>query len=273
VALRILPPKDYLPGMAFDLFVFQGWLPEAWPPGVVVVIEPPKDSSLLPVRGLENVRSLPVPATDPLLADVDFSGVRWSKVWALEALPEGFESLLQADRLSLLARGRAGFSQVYLLLPDLRSGNLTRHPTFPVLLANLVQSVGKVTLPTSLPAGEALPLPPPEGYPRLRILPPTGEAVTLAANRPAVWPDTLEPGIYRLDLTDLDGRVHSVAVGVNAGDAIESAIGPQAWTAGPADGTLTASAPVETVRTVNLMPWLVGLAVLFLILEARLAWR
>lgn len=271
VDLRVLSPQEYWPGMPFDLFFFRGVLPEDWPAGTVVISEPPTGSELLAVRGLEPVRGPAQPAGDPLLANVDFSGVRWARVWALDGLPAGFTPLLQAGQLPLLARGQSGPSQVYLLLPELDGGNLARHPAFPVLLANLVQSAGQAALPAQLYTGVPLPLPDAADYPHLRLISPIDELVELGALRPESWEQTREPGIYQLELVDQDGGLHRYALGVNAGSPAEADISPGAWAAN--QQAASAALQVEASRVVDLLPWLLAAAILFLFLEARLAWR
>jgi len=271
IDLRILSPEEYLPGMPFDLVIFRGTLPESWPVGVILVVDPPTGKELLAVKGLEEIRSVPVPSRDPLLTGVDFSGVRWSKAWVLEHAPSGFVALLQVDQNPLLMRGRVGPSQIYILLADLKSGNLTRHPAFPILIANLVQSSIETSLPAAMQTGERLPLPPAIEYPRLRVSPPQGDPVEFTADRPVVWSRTLDPGAYQVELVDLDGGIHRYTIGINAGSEVESDVRPGDWVS---DRSAKAEVmQIGTSRAIDLMPWLLGIAIALLILEARLAWR
>lgn len=158
-----------------------------------------------------------------------------------------------------------------MLLPDLRSSNLTRHPAFPIFLANLVQLVAGTDLPTAIRAGDPLLLPSRQTYPLIQLHPPEGEVIELAAERPDVWTETRQPGVYYLDLIDRDGDRQRYAVGVNAGSLEESDISPGQW----AQQSQLADQVSETqdARQVDLMPWLLFLVILLLILEARLAWR
>lgn len=269
--LRLLAPDEYVPGMSFDLVVFRGALPDEWPAGSVLVVDPPTGARLLAVRGLEDITALPIPTADPLLASIDFSGVRWASAWALESVPEPFVPILQAGTLPLLLRRKVGPSQVFLFLPDLSTGNLARHPAFPILIANLVQASSRLPLPACMHTGEVLQLPTADDYPLVRVLPPQGSTVELPASRPPGWERTSDPGIYRLEMVDLDGATHDCSIGFNAGDETESNLSLGDWLSDRKDAEAVAQA--EATREINLVPWLLGATVLLLGLEAALAWR
>ena len=270
VDLRVLAPEDYRPGFAFDLLILRAFLPEAWPPGLVVVVDPPSDSALLPLAGNQEITVPPVARSHPLLDDLNFSGVRWSQVRTLERFPDDFESLLQAEGLPLVVYGRRERSQIYLLLFDLHSGNLTRHPAFPVLMANLTRLAAVANLPTHLRAGQPLPVPDVNDYSHVHLRGP-GVDLVWASERPTVWTETLEPGLFQLDLINLDGGTERYAVGVNIGDPHESDLRPRGWIQQRLAPVI--AAPVAIDRSINLAPWLLALAVLMMFLEARLAWR
>jgi Ca-activated chloride channel homolog len=270
VDLQVLAPEDYRPVYAFDLLILRDFLPDAWPPGLVAVVDPPPASPLLPVTGNQEVTTLPIARSHPLLDGLDFSGVRWSQVRTVGQLPDDFAPLLQAEHLPLLLYGHVGLSQVYLLLFDLQSGNLTRHPAFPVLMANLVQLATGTNLPTHLRAGQPLPIPGVDDYPQVRLRGPDVD-LTWASERPATWTETQEPGLLHFELVDLDGGIERYVVGVNSGDPHESDLRPRDWVQQRQLPVVTA--PVMVERAINLTPWLLTLVILFMFLEARLAWR
>jgi Ca-activated chloride channel homolog len=270
VDLRVMTPQQYLPGLPFDIVFFRGMVPEVWPVGTVVLIEPP------PGLFVTTLQEVTAPATsngDPLLSDIDFDGVRWSQAWELTELPEGFVPLLQAGERPLLVRGFRGPSDIFLFLADLHHGNLTRHPAFPVLVAAWIQSAAESRLPTSLTLGETLPLPDQAKYPSARLTTPQGKELNLAGADPDGRVEFSEPGVYFLDLLDTTGSQEQIAFGVNAGTWIESDIRQKDWAPGQGSGSETTQTSVRAQREVNLMPWLLGAAMLVLILEAVLAWR
>ncbi len=270
VDLTVLRPEEYVPGSAYDLVVFRGYLPPRWPGGSVLVFEPPAGSPILASQGLTAIRTLPVPRPDPLLADIDFSGVRWTQAWEIDPLPPGLEPVYTAGDLPLIARGQVGLTRLSLLLPDLNSGNFTRHPAFPVLMANALMLAADTSLPAQIRSGQPLPLPAGQRYPSIRVQTPDGEPIRFAVPRPADWRSTLLPGPYHLELTDLNGASTTFTVGVNAGDPEESNLLLQSPLPGSA-GPFTPGTSQQ--QDLSLQPWLLALAALLMIMEAWFAWR
>lgn len=101
-----VPPEDYA-GVArggFDLTIFAGWRPEAWPAGSVLVVGPPEGAGsggpgvLPPAVGSFLPGPLaPVPGAEghPVLRHVDWSEVHVARAQAL-ALGEGWQPLVVA---------------------------------------------------------------------------------------------------------------------------------------------------------------------------------
>ncbi|MFQ5615566.1 MAG: hypothetical protein ACE5GO_03800, partial [Anaerolineales bacterium] len=272
--LQIIKPEDYLPGSPLDLVVFRRYLPDRWPGGCVLVTAPPEKSSLLGTAKIVKISTLPFPNPDPLLVDVDFTGVRWTNVWELRSVPKGFDPILQAGSLPLILRGQVGIAQITLLLPEIATENGTptpfaRHPAFPVLIANVVEMCG-LAFPDQIQTGDTLPLPAPDQYPAVRILPPGGDPLEYTAARPPAWGDTLDPGLYRIEPVDPDGVTSAFSLGVNAGDLDESDIAPGQFSV---DSGQSSGGSAMTGQPVLLLPYLLALAALLLLLEAWLAWR
>jgi hypothetical protein len=218
---------------------------------------------------------------------VDFNGVRWVKAWKQAGIPAGFETLLQAlnvpevGDVPLILRGNldeqpSGSTDLVLFLANLKTGNLTKHPAFPIFLANLVQKIRQTQLPESTYTGEAIPLPSPAEYHTIRLSAPQATPVSFNTTWPAVWDQTLAPGLYSFELERLDGKLRKETVAVNAGSARESDIRPQSWTGGVSTLSTvgkTGAGPQAEAQQVDLLPWLLGLAILLLFVEASLAWR
>jgi len=280
--LQVVKPADYSPVALADLTIFRGALPATWPEGTVLLVEPtsaPQDS---PTQAfvVQDKTDIPVDAPvqvkdDALLSGIDFSGVRWGSAWKLAAMPEGFETLVaasdtQGQTVPLLLSGQTRGTHILLLLADLNSGNLTRHPAFPLLINNIIESVRRAPLPTTLLTGQTLSLPPAGEYHAIHMtLPGSTQSVDITGTD--LWTQTLQPGAYQLALEDLAGRQITQIVGVNAGDEIESDLAPRDWvlstSTAPSVDTVAAAQPFD------LLPWLLGLAGLCLFLEAILAWR
>lgn len=294
VDLTILTPQEY-EGLnnppEFELTIFRGYLPPAWPDGHVTLVEPPAGNYAvgLAVSGRREIPGntpLQIAHPAPLLAGVDFGGVRWSRAWQLARIPDDFTLLVQAGNVPILLDGQAEATRLTVLLADLSGGNFAQHPAFPILISNLVQNVRQAPLPASLYTGERIPLPATGEFRELRVNAPGGEASRFGRNWPAAWENTLEPGAYHFRFAGPGGASFEYVSGVNAGQESESDLRPRAWaraaerspgTGRPAAGqpapALPAQAERQEARSLDLMPWLLALAALLLLLEAKLAWR
>ncbi len=269
--LEIFAPDEFQPPRAFDLTIFRGVLPESLPVGYVLVVDPPIDNSFFAIEEPQPILDLPTMVDDKLLEGISLNGLRWERAWAIASLPEGFSVLMAAGEQPLLLGGTIGASEVVVLLPVLEEGNFTRHPAFPIFIANLVKASAGFSLPGQLAAGQPLPLPGAERYPSVRLTTPDDQDIEYSAPRPAEYLSTQMPGIYSLETDDLKGITRSLQVAVNAGSALESNLSGVGWAQALAD----ASNP-ETVRAegqTDLTPWLLTVAVILLVLEAWRAWR
>jgi hypothetical protein len=275
VSVQVIAPEDYLPGSPFDLVAFRGYLPERWPGGLVLVVDPPAVSALLGEIEAAPVPELPFPQADPLLNEVDLGGVRWDRVWIPERTPPGLEPLLTAGRTTLLYHGRTGLTELVLLLVETADENGTptafaRHPAFPVMVANIAAAAAGADLPPQTAAGAPLLLPPPERYPEIRIIDPAGVETLLGPDRPNAWAGLREPGIYGIRLHDQAGGETRFDLGVNAGNLDESDIAPGDWPS----AIVSPPVPVSQIdQPVSLVPWLLGAIALLLLIEAWAAWR
>lgn len=244
VELELFTPDEYRPGLFYDLIVFRGYLPEDWPVGHVLVVEPPEGSSLLVVTGRKPVGENVSMENVPVLDQVDLGAVRWSYAWTVANLEE-FDFLAWAGETPLLVQRQADFSQITLLLPELAGGNFTRHPAFPILIANIVDAARGAAVPNTVGLGEEL----------------TVDGQTLRMQ---------SPGFFGIEMEDPTGEKVLLAVGVNAGSELESDVNRPDWIGGI---TPTGVAEYSEASAPDLTPWLLGLALLFLFIEVRWAWR
>ena len=295
VDLQVIPPGDYeseAGRTAAELTIFRGYIPAAWPAGQILVVEPPTAQE--GQTAFLSDGSLPIPADaplqilhpDPLLAGVDFGGVRWVDAWSFKDSPAGFFTLVQAESVPLILRGevdnsQGGRSRLVALLADLSRGNFTKHPAFPILIGNLMQSLRQAPLPPSLHTGEQIALPGPGEAQALRISAPGDPEVEYRSRWPVEWSDTLQPGIYRFEVRNLQGQTSEYVAGVNAGDETESDLRPRAWvqsvaaeTSAGAGAPASAGQPEDAEQhMIDLTPWLLAAAALGILLETTLAWR
>jgi Ca-activated chloride channel family protein len=274
--IRFQEYSNYLPA---DLTIFQNSIPETLPENNVLIIQPPASSqnssnTLIRVSEEKDLSASEYLQFDPAnasLTDVDFSGVRWGKVFQIENTPPGLSPILEANQIPLILQGQVGNSRVTVWLIDLQSGNITKHPAFPVLLVNLIQGIQGKLFPAFIQTGEAIPLPTPTDLHSLKIMLEQTTLVQFNTNWPETWDNTLKPGPYQIQIESNSGRITSHIIGVNAGDIQESDLNPWA----KIEGQLSQSSPMPTnvENTLDLFPWILGLAVALLFMEAMLAWR
>jgi hypothetical protein len=272
VDLTTVRPDGYAQFDRYDLTVFHRWLPEAWPAGSVLVIDPPSNFPLLPADDPEPVAALSHHPADPLLADVDLSRVRFGSAVRIE--PSGGLSpvLSDANGLGLVWHGTAGSTRLVVFSFRLADSNITRRVDFPILVANAVAALLTGDLPSTVAPGESIALPPAQLFPALSLTMPDGQVLSFGADRPALFTDTRLPGLYVLQGQAAGGETWQSGFGVNAGTPEESEL---RRTARPEfAGIPTTGGPLgERAATLDLWPWVVGAVLLVLLVEAWLAWR
>jgi Ca-activated chloride channel family protein len=273
VRLKVVQPGAYVPFERHELTVFYGWLPERWPQGGVLVIEPPEGSVLLPVVGAETVGALPLSSGDPLLVDVDLARLRFGAGLRIEPESALTPVLLDSAGLGLIWRGAAGGSPLVAFTFRLAESNITRRADFPILIANAVAAVLPAQLPSSLAPGEAVALPSYELFPALTLTEPSGREIPFGRERPATYAGTETPGLYLLRGIGVGGEDWQSGFGVNAGSAFESELrlAAEPTFVGPSAGGLAATAAADDV--LDLWPLVVVAVLVVLIVEAALAWR
>jgi len=281
--VQIFASGDYFMQPAINLtIVKEDWL-DVWPNGVVLMTQPPRGSFV--VNGetfniLNLVTNIPVETPihsdreNPILSEIDFSGVRWGSVTRFEGIPKNFEVILQADMnepVPLLLRGKVGQSTVYILMSDLEQGNLSKHPAFPILLAKLTVSSLEQSIPIAILLGEEIPLPDPSIVQNFVLTDPEGNLSEYSKDWQKSQPTIGLPGLYELEIQDKEGVETNLVVGVIAGEIIESNNSPAAWFKTVPNGV--SEVPADNSPNIQLTPWLLGLSIVLFIVEAILAWR
>jgi hypothetical protein len=236
---------------AYDLYIFDGWQPDALPPtGDLLFIDPTRATSWFEVGGaFESVRDIRVERADPRMAFVDFSTVNVLR--ATQVVASGLDALITADADFIDANGTTGSAAIPLLLAgeidgrqiavltfDLRDSDLPLQIAFPVLMASLLDWYAPQSViaglnngdgdALTLRPGESLALNLPTGAAGLQIALPDGTTRPIAADSAPVFAETEQLGVYRAAALDDGGNEIDVAAfAVNLFDADESAIAPR----------------------------------------------
>ncbi|GAB4109379.1 MAG: VWA domain-containing protein [Roseiflexaceae bacterium] len=279
-------PSAYQPTQSGSvaLTILDDYLPQAWPEGAVLAINPPAESPLL------SIATEPLPVTSDslvrrgaLMEGLSFSGVLFGSVrvierpaWATTQLAARDEELETTGSISqreipLVMRGVFEGHEVAIWSFNLSQSNLPARLAFPLLMSRTVRDLTAGTPPTGIPAGAAVPIRPDPQADLLVVTAPDGSEDRLAPTRQLTG--LTQPGFYQVAEYRGDELLFRTSVGVNAGGLSESQIAPQA----PppiigADRDPGAAGPLA--RPVDLWPWLLGLALLVLAGEwAYSAWR
>jgi hypothetical protein len=267
-------PAEGLPQQAFDLYVFDGWLPDPLPEGGdLLIINPPAGTAFFHV-GESRVPSGTITANrdDPRTRNfaVFLDEVQLTQFSTLTDVRWG-TTLVSVDGFPLVVAGEVDERQVVILPFDARYPNtdLVLQPAWPILIAELASwySPPRV-LDTSagLPPGTPVTIRFIENADEAVVIRPDGERVDLAPETSeAVFADTLQPGLYRVELRRDGATVKSEAFAINLFDPVESRIAPErSVTVGSV--TISRDAREETGRR-EFWPWVAALALLVLLVE------
>ncbi len=265
VSLRVIAPADYLglPTPDIDMTILDNVMPERWPPGAVLAINPPNSTRLLKMTGSTtnasadtvDLRSGPGIA---LFDGVSLGSVTFGPAPTITP-PDWAQTLLARGEQPLIMRGSVGQSEVAIWAFDLNQGNLTTRLAFPLLLARTARDLAPAPLPSSALAGQTMALRPDPRADTLELTDPAGSIRRLAlpvGEAALVSLDT--PGVYALrELAGTD-EIFAGQLAVNAGSARESDLTPRPLPAATTASPAVASDPTRDSRP--LWPWLTAAA-------------
>jgi len=273
VELYKIGPAENLPQDRFDLYVFDGVLPDPLPDSDLLIVNPPQGTDFFQTGDdLKPVGPITVDATDSRVRNLGvymktvnlqsyrvLAGVDWGAV------------LVQVDGQPLVVAGEVGNRQVAILAFDARYPNtdLVLQPAWPILIAELAAwfSPPRITdVSGSLSPGSPVTVRFIQNADEAVVIGPSNQKTTLHPDgSTVVFADTLEPGLYRVDLRRDGQTLESEQFAVNLFDPNESQIEPRkSITIGTA--TVGQGRREETARR-EFWPWVAGLGLAVLMLE------
>jgi Ca-activated chloride channel family protein len=220
-----------LPEQPYDLYIFDGWLPEVLPTGDMLIINPPRSTPLFTVGEMtEEVNNILVPErAHPILTYVDFRAVNLRQFRPISEAAWA-ETLVQSDEGALLLAGTSEGRQIVLIPFDLRDSDLPLQIAFPILMSNIVEwftPANVITGTDGLRVGDALPLNFPVNATAASITLPDGAVQPIEPDSDApIFADTDLPGLYALSV-DAGGETQVYPFAVNLFGTGESDITPQ----------------------------------------------
>ena len=190
-------------GTAWDLIIFEGFVPATLPATPILAIAPPKTSGLGEVTGtLKNPGIATLGTDEPILRYVDLTTTHIAEAKQL-ILPAWARSVIPGPKgAPLLYSGvRAGLPTAVLAFEP-RQSDLPLQVAFPILLANLTGELlgGSAAPAAAIKPGEPVVLSIPSGMAGLHVVAPDGRAVDLlpgSAGGPSVtYTQTDQLGVY-----------------------------------------------------------------------------
>lgn len=258
-----------LPNNPYDLYIFDGWMPDKLPDGDLLIINPPNSTPLFTVGAeVGGANNIIVNADDPRMAFIDFGDVHVLKFKSVTGAAWA-DKLITSDEGTLLMAGETDGRQVAVLTFDVHDSDLPLQITWPVLMSNLLQwftPQAAFSAPNGLTIGESLPIRPPLDASAVRVILPDGTQRNLTIGRETlVFADTDSPGIYTVDILKDDEVTQSAPFAVNLFAPNESDITPHDTITLGKD--VIAPAVREEVGQREFWPWVALAALLILLIE------
>lgn len=260
-----------LPGEPFDLYIFDGWLPNDLPGGDMLIVNPPHSTPLFTVGAT-------LPATDeiettaeesPVTSFVDLDEMSLLQFSAIDA--DWAQTLFRAEGSAILLAGEVNAQQIVILPFDLRDSNLPLLIAWPVLMANLLDWFSPaeiVSLPAGLTVGDVLVIAPPLLAESVRVTRPDSRVHELPVEGERVaFAETGQLGLYRLEILQAGEVTGAQSFAVNLFATGESDIGPVAEADLQLGGGMMAADADEQLGTQEFWMWLALGALLLLAIE------
>lgn len=217
-----------LPEEPFDLYIFDGLLPDLLPDGNLLLINPPANE-LFTVQGTYTPETNFRLHEHQLTRFLDWGEVHIARAQLIQ-LPGWAELLVSADDEPLVFAGETQGRRIAVLAFDLHDSDLPLRVAYPILLANLIEYLkpkGNVVFPEQLAPGESLILPVQTGIQQVEIISPGGESQLLLPDENGVsYTDVFSLGLYEVRMESQD-RAYQDFFAVNLFDANESDLTPR----------------------------------------------
>jgi Ca-activated chloride channel family protein len=265
--VKVVKPQDYRPG-AYDLTVFDGFLPSGRLTAPALIVDPPPGQSTVPAGPqIAPGNILPGNPRDPLLRDVSLDDVHVEAAAAVRPSPDWRTVISAAAGPLLLVRD--GQPPLAELTFDLHHSDLPLRASFPILIQNLLSYLLPGGFENQVFApGQAVTLAAEPGARAIEVTAPDG-ATTRLAPPFAPFTATFQPGVYTVrQLLGQGTRVSRFVVQLQdpAMAHIAPGAAPLVQETGPPPGP-----PAR--GTLEIWPWLVALLVGLVALEWMLYLR
>lgn len=261
---------------AYDLYVFDSFIPQRLPEGDLLFINPPGSVPGVFTLGEStsatgNIRI--VDETDMLMRFVDVRQLNLLRFHPVTG-PAWARPFITADGGTLLLAGDSGERQVVVMPFDLRESDLPLQITWPVLMANMLEWFtprASIVVADSVRVGSTVVIHPHLDADRVRIVPPESANhapyVLPIEQNTVIFTETRTPGIYMLELLQGETVIEEQPFAVNLFSPLESDIAPVAEADLKIEGTTIKIPAQEEIGQEEFWPVVLLLAVLLLVIE------
>lgn len=236
-------------GGDYDLYVYDGVMPPPEGRGPILLINPPADNGLVPVRGAVDRPAVTGQDRDhPVMKNLDLGKVQIAQAAAVER-PDWARTLVEANGAPLLLVGEPGGRRTAVLAFALGRSDLPLTLNFPILLANLAGWLAPdagAGLPEQVRPGEVVAITPRGGADSVVVTAPDGRERRLALARgAALFTATDQPGAYTVRELQGERELRRGVLTVNLLSAEESNTAPRDLPASLDRSAAAGAAPTE----------------------------
>ena len=270
--VQVVNPKTYAPDSGAAVTVFEGFLPEVYPQGAILIVHPPGNNQLFPVEAESpNTAVSRLQTNSRVLDAVDLSSVTISQAQNVK-LPAWATEVIGSEAGPLLFEGILSNRPVAVMTFNLNESNLPSRVGFPILISNLINHLAPEGLPPVAEPGQPILLRTGPQVGSVTIQKPSGAAERFPGGGTIVFANTEEWGKYQVtELPASGGQPRERIFTVNAGSDSESDL------RAPREPRLTAASPGQIAagppRGREIWPLLALLALGVLVVEWWVAHR
>ncbi|MGH9190115.1 MAG: hypothetical protein ACRD0Q_08800, partial [Acidimicrobiales bacterium] len=258
----VTDPAAYRGG-TYDLYVFDGFVPDGALPTPALVIDPPEGKGPVPAGPqLDPGELAPSDPRDPVLQYLSLRDVHVQSA-AATVPPPGWRVVMAAAKGPLLMV-REGEPRVAQLTFDVHRSDLPLRAAFPILVQNIVSQLMPGGFESqTLPLGRPLSLAAAPETTGIDVVLPGGRQLQLPPPFPSVLSDTHTPGVYTVR-ERRPGQTSTSRFAVALADPEQSRIAPGPR---PQVEVTRRSAGAAPRGTLEVWPWLAALLFGGLLLE------
>lgn len=225
--------RETLPGGAYDVYVFDGWLPPQLPAADMLIINPPRSTDLFTLgTAVDAARRTEIQSAEhPLLTFLDFDAVNLRSYRPMTGA-DWAETLATNNENAVLLAGENAGRQVVVLPFDLRDSDLPLNIAWPILMANTLEWFRPANLidevSANLIVGDSVRLRPATDADSVRITLPDASTRTLPVNAETLtFSEANVPGLYTADVLQGGSVLQTQQFAMNLFGTGESDITPR----------------------------------------------